>query len=143
MGRQSPITKTINQVAREYAKEQKRLKAQEEKVKREKEKELKRLQKENEIKIKEECIKRANQITEKSQSQREELLSLLKNINNNREIINWELLKDHSNYNTILKLKELPIKPLEEDYKIKPKLLDYLIPNRMLKLENQALNKYK
>ena len=99
MGRQSPIIKTINQVAREYAREQKRLKAQEEKAKREKEKEFKRLQKENEIKIKEDCIKIANQITQKSQNQREEILSLLKNINNNRETINWELLKNHSNYN--------------------------------------------
>ena len=143
MGRKSPITKTINQVAREYAREQKRLKAQEEKAKREKEKEFKRLQKENEIKIKEDCIKIANQITQKSQNQREEILSLLKNINNNRETINWELLKDHSNYNSTLELKKLPIKPLEEDYKVKPKLLDYLIPNRMLKLENQSENKYK
>lgn len=143
MSRQSPITKTINQAEREYIKDQKRLKAQEEKAKREEEKELKRLQKENQIKIKEERIKTANQITEKSQNQREEILSLLKNINNNRETINWELLKNHSNYNITLELKELPIKPLEEDYKVKPKLLDYLIPNRMLKLENQAKNKYK
>ena len=45
MVRQSPITKTINQVAREYAKEQKQAKAKEEKLKREKEKEAKRIQK--------------------------------------------------------------------------------------------------
>ena len=143
MGRQSPITKTINQVAREYAKEQKQAKAREEKAKREKEKEAKRLQKENEIKIKENSIKLANQITQKSQNQREEILSLLKNININKETINWELLKDHSNYNRPLELKKLPIKPLEEDYKIKIKLLDYLIPNRISKLENEAENKYQ
>lgn len=143
MGRQSPITKTINQVAREYAKEQKQAKAQEEKLKREKEKEAKRLQKENEIKIKEKSINIAKQITQKSQNQREEILSLLKNINSNKETINWELLKDHSNYNRPLELSKLPIKPLEEDYKIKIKLLDYLIPNRISKLENQGKNKYK
>jgi len=143
MVRQSPITKTINQVAREYAKEQKQAKAKEEKLKREKEKEAKRIQKENEIKIKEDSIKIANQITQKSQNQREEILSLLKNINSNKETINWELLKDHSNYNRPLELRKLPIKPLEEDYKIELKLLDYLIPNRISKLENQAKNKYK
>lgn len=32
---------------------------------------------------------------------------------------------------------------MEEDYKIKPKLLEYIIPNRISKLENQAKNKYK
>ena len=143
MGRQSPITKTINQVAREYAKEQKQLRAQEEKAKREKEKEIKRLQKENEIKIKENAINLANQITKKSQNQREEILSLLKNINNRRETINWEILKDQSNYNRPLELSKLPIKPLEENYKIKPKLLDYIIPNKISKLENQAENKYE
>ena len=143
MVRQSPITKTINQVAREYAKEQKQAKAKEEKLKREKEKEAKRIQKENEIKIKEDSINLANQITQKSQNQREEILSLLKNINSNKETINWELLKDHSNYNRLPELRKLPIKPLEEDYKIKLKLLDYLIPNRISKLENQAKNKYK
>lgn len=143
MGRQSPITKTINQVAREYAKEQKQAKAREEKAKREKEKEAKRLQKENEIKIKEDSINLAKQITQKSKKQREEILSLLKNINSNKETINWELLKDHSNYNGLLELRKLPIKPLEEDYKIKLKLLDYLIPNRISKLENQAKNRYQ
>lgn len=143
MVRQSQITKTINQVARECAKKQKQEKAKAEKLKREKEKEAKRIQKENEIKIKEESIKIANQITQKSQNQREEILSLLKNINSNKETINWELLKDHSNYNRPLELRKLPIKPLEEDYKIELKLLDYLIPNRISKLENQAKNKYK
>lgn len=143
MVRQSPITKTINQVAREYAKEQKQAKAKEEKLKREKEKEAKRIQKENEIKIKEDSINLANQITQKSQNQREEILSLLKNINSNKETINWELLKDHSNYNRLPELRKLPIKPLEEDYKIKLKLLDYLIPNRISKLENQAKNRYQ
>ncbi len=143
MGRQSLITKTINQVAREYAKEQKQAKAREEKAKREKEKEAKRLQKENEIKIKEDSINLAKQITQKSKKQREEILSLLKNINSNKETINWELLKDHSNYNGLLELRKLPIKPLEEDYKIKLKLLDYLIPNRISKLENQAKNRYQ
>lgn len=143
MGRQSPITKTMNQVAREYAKEKKQAKVQEEKIKREKEKEAKRLQKEHEIKIKEESINIANQITQKSQNQREEILSLLKHINSNKEIINWELLKDNSNYNIPLDFKNLPIKPLEEDYKIKLKLVDYLIPNRISKLENQVKDKYQ
>ena len=32
---------------------------------------------------------------------------------------------------------------MEEDYKIKLKLLDYLIPNRISKLENQAKNRYQ
>lgn len=143
MPRQSPITKTINQVTREYAKEQKQAKVQQEKLKREKEKEAKRLQKEIEIKMKENSINIAKQITEKSRNQREEILSLLKNINSHKETINWEILKEQSNYDRQLELKKLPIKPLEENYKIKLKLIDYIIPNRVSNLENKSKNQYE
>lgn len=143
MSRKSPLTTTINQVTREYVKEQKRLKADEEKVKRDKEKEAKRIQKENEIKIKENSISIANEITTKAEIDREKIHSLLKSINyNNKETINWRILKDYKKYNVDLKLDKLPIEPIEDNYNIGFSLLNYIIPYRKNKLEEQAKSQY-
>ena len=110
MVKKSPVAKTVAQVERKVAKEQKRKKAEEAKI----------------AKDKNHCREIATQLAKRAtleaKNQREEMLTLLKSTKNNFSI--WEKIKDNREYNIKLKIDELPIKPSRSEYKVEFGIID-------------------
>lgn len=107
-----------------------------EKIKREKAFEKQRM-----LQEKEKAIYYADKLTKEAEEERVIIVSLLNNVHNAKLKVNWDDYKDYSKFKEEVKIIEMPIKPNEEDYKLKFSILNSLIPSIKAKKQEELNNK--
>lgn len=122
-----------NRLNKELEREHRKIITEQKKAKKEYEKKRKMLRIES-------AINYAEKLTKEAQDERVRINSLLKNVYKRKLTVDWEKYKDYSEFNEVLELIDLPIKPNEEEYKVKNSILNLLLPVRKQKEEEQ-LNK--
>lgn len=141
MSNKSPLAKTINQISKEVIIENKRKKTEKDRLEKERIKEINRRKKEAIIRGKEEAINLASKLTKDIECKREEIVNLLYR-NNNKIKFSWNEYIDNSKFSKSLELAKFPIKPDETQYKIEFSILNYIIPNRKNRMEQEVKGKY-
>lgn len=107
-----------------------------ERLKREKARERQRM-----LQEKENAIYYAKELTREAEEERESIISLLNNLDKAKVQFNWDDYKDYSKFKEELKIIEMPVKPNEENYKVKFSILHILIPSMKVKKQEELNNK--
>ncbi|WP_297634929.1 restriction endonuclease [uncultured Clostridium sp.] len=124
-------------MAREIERANKRANAEMARREREEIKYQKMIEKQRRILEKEEAIQYASELTEEAENERKEFVSLLNNINIKKKKFDWEKLKDNSVFEERLEVEKIPLKPDEENYKIKSSIVDIIFSSRKMKKEEE------
>lgn len=126
---------------RQIERANRRASAEQSRREREELKRQKALEKQRMLQEKEKAINYASELTQEAEDERAEIISLLSNIDTTKLEFKWDDYKEYSKFKEELEVIDMPIKPNEENYKLKFSILNSLIPSIKSKKQEELSRK--
>ena len=131
----------ISSAIREMERANRRAIAEQARRERECLKRQKALEKQRMLQEKEKAICYANKLTKDAGDERVRIISLLNNLDTTKLEVNWDDYKDYSKFEEKLEIIDMPIKPNDEDYRLKFSIINKLIPSIKERKQEELNNK--